>query len=107
MKKAISVKARVFAAGMGDGLALGWVRVVDQAGLPLGGVTVRERGPTGTTDLAVEPEVGAATLGGTPGRSTGRFSCPASGFHRGQSRSICTVIRRPRCGSPARAGQVR
>ncbi len=66
-------KARVFAAGMGDGLALGWVRVVDEAGLPLGGVTVRERGPSGTTDLAVEPTVGAATLGGVPGQHFWEF----------------------------------
>ncbi len=68
-----NLKARVFAAGMGDGLALGWVRVVDEAGLPLGGVTVRERGPSGTTDLAVEPTVGAATLGGVPGQHFWEF----------------------------------
>ena len=67
------LKARVFAAGMGDGLALGWVRVVDESGLPLGGVTVRERGPAGTTDLAVEPTVGAATLGGVPGQHFWEF----------------------------------
>jgi RHS repeat-associated protein len=68
-----NLKARVFAAGMGDGLALGWVRVVDESGLPLGGVTVRERGPSGTTDLAVEPTVGAATLGGIPGQHFWEF----------------------------------
>ena len=57
-------------------IAVGFVRTLDQAGQPLGSVTVAESGPAGEQTHQTDAAYGAATLGRGPGQYTWEFSAP-------------------------------
>ncbi len=72
-----SLVTRIYAPGNPPAdTAVGFVRTLNGAGQPLGGVMVEEAGPVQTLVRQTDPDFGVATLGQTGGNYLWKFSAP-------------------------------